>query len=175
MLSIRLTRTGKIHDPHYRIVVQEKRSKLDGKAIDIIGHYHPAQKDKLLVIDKEKAKEWMKKGAQPSDTVTNLFVKDGIFPKNRKLSNFYTPTTPEPKVEKAEEKAESTSEELTTSNEDTMDNEETVVTPEETTEVATDDTVATDATTDVEEETTTEEVVDADATPEEAPEAEAAA
>ncbi len=95
MLSIRLMRTGKIHEPHYRIVVQEKRSKLNGKAIDTIGHYHPAQKEKLLVIDKEKAAEWMKKGAQPSDTVINLFVKQGILGKDQKVSNFFTPTKPE--------------------------------------------------------------------------------
>ncbi len=78
MLAIRLTRTGKIHEPHYRIVVQEKRSKLNGKAVDIIGHYHPAQAQKLLVINKEKAEHWLKQGAQPSDTVTNLLVREGI-------------------------------------------------------------------------------------------------
>ena len=80
MLSIRLTRTGKVHSPHYRIVVQEKRSKLGGKVVDLIGHYHPADTGKLLVIDAEKAKHWMTKGAQASDTVTNLMVKEGILP-----------------------------------------------------------------------------------------------
>lgn len=78
MLSIRLTRTGKVHAPHYRIIVQEKRSKLGGKVVDLIGHYHPANTGKLLVIDAEKAKHWISKGAQASDTVTNLFVKEGI-------------------------------------------------------------------------------------------------
>ncbi|HSI20158.1 MAG TPA: 30S ribosomal protein S16 [Verrucomicrobiae bacterium] len=111
MLAIRLTRTGKIHDPHYRIVVQEKRSKLNGKYIDLLGHYHPAQADKQLVVNKEKTEEWLAKGAQPSDTVTNLLVKAGIFDKSRRLSNFYTPTKKEevvaeaPAVEVAEEAA----------------------------------------------------------------------
>ena len=104
MLAIRLTRTGKTHDPHYRIVVQEKRSKLNGKAVDIIGHYHPAQTGKLLVIDKDKAKDWLSKGAQPSDTVTNLLVKEGILDKSQKVHNFFTPKKKEeaPKTEAAE-------------------------------------------------------------------------
>ena len=95
MLSIRLTRTGKVHAPHYRIVVQEKRSKLNGKTIDTIGHYHPAQTGKLLVIDKEKATKWLAVGAQPSDTVTNLMVKDGILDPSKKVHNFFTPTKKE--------------------------------------------------------------------------------
>jgi small subunit ribosomal protein S16 len=89
MLSIRLTRTGKIHAPHYRIVVQEKRSKLDGKAVDILGHYHPAEKTKGLVIDKDKALAWVAKGAQASDTVTNLFVKAGVFDVSKKKKRIY--------------------------------------------------------------------------------------
>lgn len=95
MLSIRLTRTGKIHAPHYRIVVQEKRSKLNGKAIDIIGHYHPAQAGKLLVVDKEKAAKWLAQGAQPSDTVTNLLVKEGVMDKSKMVHHFFTPTKKE--------------------------------------------------------------------------------
>lgn len=102
MLAIRLMRTGKAHAPHYRIVVQEKRSKLNGKAVDQIGHYHPAQAEKLLVIDKERADYWLGKGAQPSDTVTNLLVKQGILDESRKIKRFYTP---KPKDDAAEEKA----------------------------------------------------------------------
>jgi small subunit ribosomal protein S16 len=101
MLAIRLTRTGKTHDPHYRLVVQEKRSKLNGKAVDIIGHYHPAQKDKQLVVNNEKAKHWLSKGAQPSDTVTNLLVKAGVLDASHRVSNFYTPKPKEAAVEEA--------------------------------------------------------------------------
>jgi small subunit ribosomal protein S16 len=114
MLSIRLTRTGKAHTPHYRIIVQEKRSKLGGKAVDYIGHYHPADKDKLLVIDKDKALKWLAAGAQPSDTVTNLMVKQGILDKSRTVHHFYTPTKKEaaPAVAPvAEEVAETPAEE----------------------------------------------------------------
>lgn len=104
MLAIRLMRTGKTHDPHYRIVVQEKRSKLNGKAIDIIGHYHPAQANKELVVDQEKAKAWLAKGAQASDTVINLLVKVGAVDKSKKVTHFYTPK-PKEEAPVAEEKA----------------------------------------------------------------------
>jgi len=106
MLSIRLMRTGKSHTPHYRIVVQEKRSKLTGKTVDQIGHYHPADTAKLLVIDKDKARKWLAAGAQPSDTVTNLFVKDGLLDASKKVHHFYTPVAKEaPAATKIEEKA----------------------------------------------------------------------
>jgi small subunit ribosomal protein S16 len=98
MLSIRLARTGKAHNPHYRIVVQEKRSKLNGGAIATIGHYHPATKGKELVIDQDQARHWLSKGAQASDTVTNLLVKVGVLDESKKIHRFYTPpvvSTPE--------------------------------------------------------------------------------
>lgn len=113
MLAIRLTRTGKKHDPHYRIVVQEKRSKLNGKSIDIVGHYHPAQAGKLVVIDKAKVEKWMSVGAQPSDTVTNLLVKEGILDKSRTVHHFYTPPVKE-EAAPAAEKAEAATEEVAT-------------------------------------------------------------
>jgi small subunit ribosomal protein S16 len=91
MLVIRLSRTGKRHAPHYRIVVQEKRSRLNGRTIDIIGHYHPAQATKLLAIDHDKAQLWIGRGAQLSDTVNNLFVKDGLLPEEAKVHGFFTP------------------------------------------------------------------------------------
>lgn len=107
MLSIRLTRTGKKHAPHYRIVVQEKRSKLNGKAIDQVGHYHPAQPGKLLVLDQEKIKKWLAAGAKPSDTVTNILVKEGVLGKEHKVTYFYSPPAKkEEKPEKVEAKVE---------------------------------------------------------------------
>lgn len=70
MLKIRLTRTGKKHEPHYRIVVTEARSKRDGKSAAQIGHWHPTE-DKL-VLDKKAYSEWIDKGAQPTPSVRNL-------------------------------------------------------------------------------------------------------
>lgn len=73
MLKIKLTRTGKTHEPHYRIVVVEDKSKLSGKYVANIGHYNPISKE--LVLDKAKFEDWKKKGAQPTLTVANLSKK----------------------------------------------------------------------------------------------------
>ncbi len=73
MLRIRLSRTGKKHEPHYRIVVTEKRSKRDGATVDQIGHWHPTE-DKLI-IDKKAFQDWVGKGAQPTQVVRQLVSK----------------------------------------------------------------------------------------------------
>lgn len=70
MLKIRLSRTGKKHQPHYRVVVTEARSKRDSKNVDQIGHWHPTEEK--LVIDKKAYQEWVGKGAQPTDAVRKL-------------------------------------------------------------------------------------------------------
>ena len=86
MLSIRLVRTGKTHAPHYRIAVQERRSRLQGKCVEVIGHYHPADKAKTIVLVADRARYWLGQGAQPSETVTNILVKEGVFSKDKKIS-----------------------------------------------------------------------------------------
>ncbi len=73
MLAIRLTRFGKTHRPFYRIIIKEKRSKRDGKYIDRIGYYDPFTKETKIDIDKYDY--WLKRGAQPSETVKNLIKK----------------------------------------------------------------------------------------------------
>lgn len=70
MLKIRLSRTGKKHQPHYRIVVCELRSKRDGKTIANIGHWHP--KEDKLTIDKKEYSAWLVKGARPTPAVQKL-------------------------------------------------------------------------------------------------------
>ena len=99
MLAIRLTRTGKSHSPHFRIVVQEKRSKVNGSTIDIIGHYHPADKNKLVVLDKDKARKWIAQGAQPTDTVANILVRQEVLPETSLIKRFYPPKKTEGVVE----------------------------------------------------------------------------
>lgn len=76
MLAIKLKRIGKKHQPSYRIVVAEKRSKLNGKYVENIGWLNP--KNKQFDIKKERADYWLKIGAQPTDTVHNLLVKSGV-------------------------------------------------------------------------------------------------
>ena len=72
MLKIKLARFGKRNQPHYRIVINEARSKRDGKYIDLLGIYAPTQTPKILKLNLDLYKEWMAKGAQPTDTVAAL-------------------------------------------------------------------------------------------------------
>ncbi len=70
MLKIKLTRTGKTHEPHFRIVVVEAKSRRDGAYVENIGHYNPVSKE--LVLDSAKFENWKQKGAQPTRTVAGL-------------------------------------------------------------------------------------------------------
>ena len=79
-VRIRLTRVGATKQPTYRLVVADGRSARDGRAIETIGHYNPRTDPIELHIDEAKAKDWMSKGAQPSDTVRRLFKRAGILP-----------------------------------------------------------------------------------------------
>ena len=72
-VKIRLTRTGSKKQPYYRIVVADSRAPRDGKFIEKIGTYDPKTDPSTVLIDKEKAAEWIKKGAKPSNTVEKLF------------------------------------------------------------------------------------------------------
>lgn len=77
---IRLARTGAKHDPKYRVTVADSRRYVTGKFIEILGTYIPTPRgqDKRLVLDVEKTKEWISKGAQPSDRVKSLLRSEGI-------------------------------------------------------------------------------------------------
>ena len=79
-VRIRLTRVGATKQPSYRLVVADGRSARDSRAIDTIGHYNPRTEPIELNVDADKAKEWLAKGAQPSDTVARLFKRAGILP-----------------------------------------------------------------------------------------------
>jgi len=79
-VRIRLTRVGATKQPTYRVVVADSRSARDGRAIDTIGHYNPRTDPVEFVVDEAKAKDWLAKGAQPSDTVLRLFKQAGVLP-----------------------------------------------------------------------------------------------
>lgn len=79
-VRIRLTRVGATKQPAYRVVVADSRSARDSRAIDTIGHYNPRTEPIELEVDAEKAKAWLAKGAQPSDTVVRLFKQAGVLP-----------------------------------------------------------------------------------------------
>ncbi len=79
-VRIRLTRVGATKQPTYRLVVADSRAARDGRALDTIGHYNPRTEPVELNVDEAKAKEWLAKGAQPSDTVKRLLRQAGILP-----------------------------------------------------------------------------------------------
>jgi len=79
-VRIRLTRVGATKQPTYRLVVADSRSARDGRVIDTIGHYNPRTDPIELVVDEAKARDWLSKGAQPSDTVRRLFKQAGVMP-----------------------------------------------------------------------------------------------
>ncbi len=75
MLKIKLAHTGKKNFPSYRIVVQEARSKRDGKVVEVLGYYRPLDVPPALHIDKPRFKEWIEQGARPTETVYHLSKK----------------------------------------------------------------------------------------------------
>ena len=72
MVKIRLQRQGKKKAPFYHIVIADSKSTRDGKIIEQIGTYDPMTKPSTIVLNKEKLEQWIKNGAQPTDTVKSL-------------------------------------------------------------------------------------------------------
>jgi small subunit ribosomal protein S16 len=77
MIKMRLKRQGRKKSPSYRIVVMDARVKRDGKTIAQLGFYNPITKKTALDFD--KITYWWKKGAQPTETVRDIFAKGGIY------------------------------------------------------------------------------------------------
>ncbi len=77
---IRLKRGGRTHAPYYRVVVIDSRNRNRGPEIDILGYYHPqARPEPVAKVDGPKTLQWLKNGAQPSDTVRNILSEAGIW------------------------------------------------------------------------------------------------
>jgi small subunit ribosomal protein S16 len=77
-VKIRLNKMGAKKRPFYRLVVADSRAPRDGRFIEIIGHYNPIVDPVEIVVDKDKAQDWLKKGAKPSETVKRLLKKVGV-------------------------------------------------------------------------------------------------
>jgi len=77
-VKMRLKRVGAKKKPYYRIVIADERSPRDGKFIEQVGTYNPLADPSEIKFDSEKAKEWLKKGVQPTDTVKKLLKISGI-------------------------------------------------------------------------------------------------
>jgi len=78
MVKLRLQRFGTTKKPFYRLVAAESHKKRDGRYLEIVGTYDPTKDPVFVDIDKELALKWLRVGAQPTDTVKNLFTKIGI-------------------------------------------------------------------------------------------------
>jgi small subunit ribosomal protein S16 len=104
MVRIRLRRVGKRKQPIYRVVVADSRSPRDGRFIEVIGQYKPLSNPSDISIDADKALDWLRKGARPSESVTALFKRTGIWttyvadkgpaPKRPKRTKSAAPATP---------------------------------------------------------------------------------
>ena len=85
-VKMRLTRMGDKKSPFYRIVVTDSRNARDGAYIDKVSHYNPLTVPAEIVLDVEKAKDWISKGVQPTETVKAILVQQGVIEKPAKLS-----------------------------------------------------------------------------------------
>jgi small subunit ribosomal protein S16 len=78
MVTIRLRRTGKTKQPSYRLVIADSRAPRDGKFIEVVGHYLPIRKPKVLEVKQDRVRYWLGVGAQPSDTVVRLLKQISV-------------------------------------------------------------------------------------------------
>ena len=78
MVKIRLRRMGAKKAPFYRVVVADSRFARDGRFIEEIGYYDPTKEPNAITIDADKAKQWIKNGAQPTDTVREILKKAAV-------------------------------------------------------------------------------------------------
>lgn len=77
-VKIRLTRMGKKKAPTYRVIVADERAPRDGRFIEELGFYDPTADPSIVKIDTEKAQQWIKNGAKPTDTVAKLLKIAGL-------------------------------------------------------------------------------------------------
>ena len=78
MVRIRLRRTGSRGQPSYRIVVADKESPRDGRFLEILGYYNPRTEPATMKVKEDRVYDWMSKGAQPTESVAQLFKTAGV-------------------------------------------------------------------------------------------------
>ncbi|WP_375500088.1 30S ribosomal protein S16 [uncultured Jatrophihabitans sp.] len=83
--KIKLTRIGKMREPHYRIVVADARNKRDGRSIETIGEYHPKSDPSVIKVDGDRAAYWLGVGAQPTEAVAAILKVTGDWQKFKGL------------------------------------------------------------------------------------------
>jgi small subunit ribosomal protein S16 len=80
LLKIRLRRTGAKKQPSYRLVIAESTSPRDGTFLEIVGHYNPLTTPTTFVIKEDRVREWLQRGAQPTERVARLLSQQGLVP-----------------------------------------------------------------------------------------------
>ncbi len=109
MLMIRLQRMGKKNAPTYRLVIAEKGRDTQGRNLEILGTFNPRAKENGFMPNTERVKYWLEKGAQPSNTLHNLFLKSGLLSDEKKKKSVYISTKRAAKIaekKKSEKPAE---------------------------------------------------------------------
>lgn len=107
-VKMRLMRMGKKHSPFYRVVVIDGRAPRDGRYIDLLGRYDPRQDPSVIEIDTDKAIDWLKKGAQPTEAVRKLLEISGAMSRYKVASgkiHTVTARTPVPAAPEAADEA----------------------------------------------------------------------
>ncbi len=106
-VKMRLMRMGKTKSPYYRVVVMDGRAPRDGRYIDLIGRYDPRQEPSLIEIDADKAVDWLRKGAQPTEAVSKLLEASGALTEFKvKAGRIHTVGGPAPADESESEQPE---------------------------------------------------------------------
>ena len=106
MLKLRLARVGKKKKPVYRLVVSEHTKDMYGNHLEILGQYNPHTKEAVLKND--RIEHWLKVGAQPSETVENLLVKEGLIKNGKKAKAVSISKKRKTKIEGKKAEASST-------------------------------------------------------------------
>jgi len=105
LLRIRLSRVGKKKQPAYRLVVADSHAPRDGAFVEIIGHYNPRTEPTTLVVKEDEAVEWLRRGAQPSETAAKLLSRIGVMERAGRAPVVWDRTTPVKPKKAAEEQA----------------------------------------------------------------------
>lgn len=79
MVRLRMQRVGRPHQPHFRIVAIHRTKARDAAGLEILGHYHPAEKTQKVTVNQERLAHWLKVGAQPSDTLRTVLKEAGLW------------------------------------------------------------------------------------------------
>jgi small subunit ribosomal protein S16 len=99
-VKIKLTRIGKMREPHYRVVIADARTKRDGRSIETIGEYHPKNDPSIIRIDGDRAAYWLGVGAQPTEAVVAILKVTGDWQKFKNLPAPPPMLVAEPKPDK---------------------------------------------------------------------------